>query len=395
MSKVLSVNAGSSSLKFKLFDMSNEVILTEGIVERIGSDEAMFTIKVKQEKIKKIMAIKNYELAVSLLINSLTHHEIIYDLDEIKGIGHRVVHGGETFKGSVIINDDVIKQIGDLNDLAPLHNPVNLMGIKQFMSLLPNIPNVAVFDTSFHQTMTEDAYLYGVPYEWYELYGVRKYGFHGTSHKYVSTRVRQILNKDDAKIIICHLGNGASVCAVHGEKSIDTTMGFTPLAGLLMGTRCGDVDAAIIPYVMTKANKTLNEIEADLNKKSGLLGVSGLSNDSRDIEDGINGGNKRCRLAQDIFIRRIVSYISSYHVLLDGADAIAFTAGIGENSTRVREEVLSKLSVLGIKIDHEANKVRGSEQLISTSDSSVKCFIIPTNEEVIIARDVVKLIIKN
>lgn len=389
MGKVLSINAGSSSFKFKLFEMPNEEVITEGLVERIGSDEAIFTIKFNGKKTDKL-PIKDHEFAVNLLISKLTELNIIKDLSEISGVGHRVVHGGEKFKDSVLIDEEVITEIEALSDLAPLHNPANLMGIKLFKKALPNVPHVAVFDTSFHQTMDEVAYLYGTPYEWYEHFAVRKYGFHGTSHKFVSNRVRTILNKENTKVIVCHLGNGGSLCAVDGEKSIDTSMGFTPLEGLLMGTRCGNIDPAIISYIMKKTNKSIEEVEQELNRKSGLLGVSGLSNDSRDIEDGVKQGIKRAEIAQEIFIRRIVSYISYYHVLLGGADAIAFTAGIGENSSQVREEVLNYLTVLGVKLDHEANNTRGEEKLISTDDSSIKCFIIPTNEEVVIARDVIK-----
>jgi acetate kinase len=391
MGKILSVNAGSSSLKFKMFVMPSEEVITEGVIERIGFDDAIFTIKANGQKHKKELGIKDHEFAVDLLINTLTELKIIESLDEITGVGHRVVHGGEIFKDSVLIDDSVVREIERLNDLAPLHNPANIVGINQFKKALPNVPHVAVFDTSFHQTMEEEAFLYGTPYEWYKDHSVRKYGFHGTSHKFVSTRVREILGKDDAKVIVCHLGNGASLSAVDGEKSVDTSMGFTPLAGLLMGTRSGDIDPAIIPYIMQKTNQTVEQVEQALNKQSGLLGVSGVSSDSRDIEDAFNAGNERARVAQDIFNRRVVSYIASYHVLLGGADAIAFTAGIGENSVTVRKEIMNRLGALGVHLDEEANNVRGEERLISTADSKIKCYIIPTNEEVVIARDVVRL----
>jgi acetate kinase len=391
MGKILSVNAGSSSLKFKMFVMPSEEVITEGVIERIGFEDAIFSIKANGQKHKKELGIKDHEFAVGLLINTLTELKIIESLDEITGVGHRVVHGGEVFKDSVLIDDSVVREIEQLNDLAPLHNPANIVGINQFKKALPNVPHVAVFDTSFHQSMEEEAFLYGTPYEWYTEHSVRKYGFHGTSHKFVSTRVREILSKDDAKVIVCHLGNGASLTAVDGDKSVDTTMGFTPLAGLLMGTRTGDIDPAIIPYIMKKTNQSVEQIEQALNKKSGLLGVSGISSDSRDIEDAIEAGNHRARVAQDIFVRRVVSYIASYHVLLGGADAIAFTAGIGENSATVRKEVMNRLGALGIQIDEAANNVRGEERLISTADSKIKCYIIPTNEEVVIARDVIRL----
>ncbi len=392
MSKILSINAGSSSLKFKLLEMPEETTLAEGIIERIGMNDAIFNFKKTSSKEKKILPIKNHEIAVELLVNSLTEFGVVEDLSEIKGIGHRVVHGGEKYSDSVQINDDVLFEIDRLSDLAPLHNPANLIGIKLFQKLLPNIPAIAVFDTAFHQSMPEEAFIYGVPYEWYEKYGVRKYGFHGTSHKYVAHRVEKLLGKDESKIIVCHLGNGGSICAVKNGKSIDTTMGFTPLTGLIMGTRCGDIDPAIISFIISKTKRTLADVENDLNKKSGLLGISGLSHDSRDIEEGIKKGEKRCVLAQNMFTRKIASYIASYHVLLEGADAIAFTGGIGENSSLTREQIVSRLAVLGVKLNESANDVRGDERLISTNDSTIKCFIIPTNEEVMIARDVIRLL---
>lgn len=392
MNKILSVNAGSSSLKFKLINMPEEITLSEGNIERIGMDDAIFNFKSINGKEKKVQAIKNHQVAVDLLIKGLTEFGVIEDLSEIKGIGHRVVHGGEKFSDSVLIDEEVIKQIELISDLAPLHNPANLMGIKIFKKILPNIPSIAVFDTSFHQSMSKEAYIYGVPYEWYEDYGVRKYGFHGTSHKYVSIRVEELLGKKDAKIIVCHLGNGGSICAVKNGKSIDTTMGFTPLTGLIMGTRCGDIDPAIIPFISNRTKRSVSEIESDLNKKSGLLGISGLSNDSRDIEEGIKRGNERCLLAQNMFTRKIASYIASYHVLLGGADAIAFTGGIGENSALTRAEIVERLAVLGVKLNLELNDIRGDERLISTPDSKINCFIVPTNEEVMIARDVMRLI---
>ncbi len=392
MNKVLSVNAGSSSLKFKLINMPKEIILSEGNIERIGKKDAIFNFNSINRKEKKILEIENHQIAINLVIKGLTEFGIIKNLSEIKGIGHRVVHGGEMFNDSVLINEDVIKKIEKISDLAPLHNPANLMGIKIFKEMLPDVDAVAVFDTSFHQSMSQEAYIYGVPYEWYEKYGVRKYGFHGTSHKYVSRRVEEFLDKKDAKIIVCHLGNGGSICAVRNGKSIDTTMGFTPLTGLIMGTRCGDIDPAIIPFISTKMERSINEIENDLNKKSGLLGISGVSNDSRDIEEGIKNGNKRCILAQKMFTRKIASYIASYHVLLGGADAIAFTGGIGEKSALTRAQIVERLAVLDVKLDMKLNDVRGDERLISANESKIKCFIIPTNEEVMIARDVVRLL---
>jgi len=391
MNKILSINAGSSSLKFKLIDMPEEITLAEGNIERIGKDDAIFNFKTPTNKEKKVIPIKDHEIAVQLLVEGLTKFGVINDLSEIKGIGHRVVHGGERFFDSVVIDDSVIEEIDKLSELAPLHNPANLTGIKLFQKLLPEVKAIAVFDTSFHQSMPKEAFIYGVPYEWYEQYGVRKYGFHGTSHKYVSNIVENLLGQKETNIIVCHLGNGGSICAVKNGKSIDTTMGFTPLTGLIMGTRCGDIDPAIISYIIGKTNKNLLDIEDDLNKKSGLLGISGISNDSRDIEDGILEGNEQCLLAQDMFTRKIASYIASYHVLLGGADAIAFTGGIGENSSLTRQEIIERLSVLGVKLDQSLNDVRGVERLISTNDSKIKCYIIPTNEEVMIARDVMRL----
>ncbi len=392
MNKILSVNAGSSSLKFKLFDMPEELVLMEGIIERIGLEDATFKIKFNDQKINNVLSIKNHEEAVNLLISSITKYNIIGSLDEIKGIGHRVVHGGEIFKNSVILNETNIQDIEKLSDLAPLHNPANVTGIRAFRKFLPQVPLFAVFDTAFHQTMKEEAYIYGIPYEWYKNYGIRKYGFHGTSHKYVSERVAEITGKKDLKVIVCHLGNGGSICAIDHGLSIDTTMGFTPLAGILMGTRAGDIDSAIIPYIANKMNLSLQEIDTYLNKKSGFLGISGISHDSRDIEQGMEEGNDRCKLAHKIFIRKIVSYIGAYHVLLNGADVIAFTAGIGENSSLVRQDIMKNLEVLGIKIDDKRNNIRGIEREISTNDSKIRCFIIPTNEEIMIAREVIQLL---
>lgn len=391
MDRILAVNAGSSSLKFKLINMPAEIVLAEGNIERIGHKDAIINFKTDKIKLKDNAEIKDHEMAVEYLIKYLLDNGVIKDLTEIKGIGHRVVHGGERFNDSVVIDDNVIEEIEAISDLAPLHNPHNLKAIRIFKKKLPDVLAVAVFDTAFHQSMPKEAYIYGVPYEWYEHYGIRKYGFHGTSHKYVSSRVEKILNKKEAKIIVCHLGNGGSICAVKNGKSMDTTMGFTPLTGLIMGTRCGDIDPAIIPFIIGKTKKTLEEIESDLNKKSGLLGISGISNDSRDIEDGIDKGDERCILAQKMFTRKIAHYIASYYALLEGVDAIAFTGGIGENSSLTRQQIIERLSVLGVKLDQELNKVRGEEKLISTSDSKIKCYVIPTNEEIMIARDVVRL----
>lgn len=388
--KILAVNAGSSSLKFQLLVMPEEKEIVSGQVERIGWDDAIITFKLNGEKIKETFQILNHKYAVELVISGLLKNKAIESLDEIKGVGHRVVQGGEIFKSSVIITDEVVEQIRSLNDLAPLHNPANITGIEAFRKALPDIPQVAVFDTTFHQTMTEDAYLYASPYEWYEKYHVRKYGFHGTSHQYVSERCAKILGKKDAKIIVAHLGNGASLCAVKDGKSVDTSMGLTPLEGIPMGTRSGNIDPAVLMLIAGKEDKTIGEVIDDLNKKSGYLGVSGFSNDSRDIIDGMNRGDYRATLAHKIQVKRIVDYIGSYYLYMGGLDALCFTAGIGENAPEIRRDVIKGMAVLGIELDAVENEKRG-ERLISTKDSKVKAFIIPTNEEVMLARETVRL----
>ncbi|MGB0175045.1 MAG: acetate kinase [Acholeplasmataceae bacterium] len=388
--KILSVNAGSSSLKFQLLLMPEETVLTSGIVERIGFDESVFTIKVKGEKVNVTKPIEDHKVAVELLIEGLINHEIIETMDEIDGVGHRVVQGGEVFKDSALLNDKVIQTIESLSPLAPLHNPANLTGIKAFIALLPDVPHVAVFDTTFHQTMPEINYLYAVPYEWYKKYGVRKYGFHGTSHQYVSQEARKLLNKDDAKIIVMHMGNGVSLCAVDGNKSLDTTMGLTPLEGVPMGTRSGNVDPALLEYMKNNTDMSVDDITTALNKKSGYLGLSGYSSDSRDIVDKMLEGDYRASLAHFVQVKRICDYIGSYFVLLGGLDAIVFTAGIGENAPIVRADVMKRLSALGIYLDEEKNNTRGEVE-ISTDASKVKAYVIPTNEEVMIARDTVRL----
>jgi len=388
--KIIAVNAGSSSLKFQLLNMPEEHEITSGLVERIGYDNAVFTIKIDGKKVKKETPVPNHKVAVELVIEGLLEHQVIKSLDEIKGVGHRVVQGGELFKDSVVITDQVVKDIESLNDLAPLHNPANITGIEAFRELLPNVIQVAVFDTTFHQTMREDAYLYAAPYEWYKKYGVRKYGFHGTSHQYVSERAQELLGNKDAKIIVAHLGNGASLCAVDGGKSVDTSMGLTPLEGIPMGTRSGNIDPAVLMLVSEKENKTYEEVLNDLNKSSGYLGVSGISNDSRDIVENMLQGHYRATLAHRIQIKRIADYIGSYYVYMGGLDAICFTAGIGENAPEVRKDVIDAIKVLGITLDEAENQKRG-ERMISTADSKVKAFIIPTNEEVMIAREVLRL----
>lgn len=389
--KILSVNAGSSSLKFQMYEMPEEKVLISGVFERIGIENSFYTIKLNGEKIKKEVVLSNHTDAVKILTNELLENNIVSDLSEIKAIGHRMVHGGEKYASSVLLTEDVIKTVEELSDLAPLHNPANLVGVRAFKEVIPSAVAVGVFDTAFHQTMEEENFLYPVPYEWYKEYGVRKYGFHGTSHKYVSEKMASILGKEETKIITCHIGNGGSLAAVKNGKCIDTSMGFTPNAGIIMGSRSGDIDASLIPFVMKKTGMNISEIDNALNKKSGLLGISGVSSDSRDIEDGIKSGNDRCKLAQEMYVNKIVKYIAEYYVELGGADAIVFTAGVGENSITTRKQIIDKLACLGIKLDEERNNVRAEVALISTDDSSVKVYVIPTDEEVMIARDTYKL----
>ena len=389
---ILSVNAGSSSLKFTGYKMPEEEVLISGVFERIGIDGSFYTIKINGEKIKKEHDLPNHEEAVKTLLEELLANKVVTSYDEIDAVGHRVVHGGEKYTDSVVITDEVLAEIKSLSDLAPLHNPANVMGIEVFKKILPHAKNVAVFDTAFHQTMPPASYIYPVPYEWYTEYGVRKYGFHGTSHKYITSKISEVLGRNDLRIISCHLGNGGSVTAIKDGKVVDTSLGFTPNAGLMMGTRSGDIDESIVPYVMAKSGKTLAEISNDLNKHSGFLGVSGVSSDSRDIGEGIKAGNERCILAEEIYERRVVNFISSYYVLLGGADVICFAGGIGENAIDVRANIINKLSSLGIKLNSEANDVRGELQKISADDSSVLCYVVPTDEELMIARDTFNLV---
>ena len=392
--KIMAVNAGSSSLKFQLLDMPTETLLVSGVVERIGLNDSIFTIKYGDHKNKEVTEIPTHTVAVDMLLSKLLDLNILKSLDEIEGVGHRVVHGGEFFTDSVIITDEVIEAIVKVSDLAPLHNPANLTGIKAFQDALPNVEAVAVFDTAFHQTMDQVTYMYSVPYEWYTKYGVRKYGFHGTSHKYVSLRAADMLGKkvEDTKVIVCHIGNGASLCAVDGGKSIDTSMGFTPLSGIPMGTRSGDIDPAIVQFISQKENKTLDEVINDLNKKSGYLGLSDLSSDSRDLWQAVERGDKKSILAVEKQGKMIAGYIGAYYLALGGCDAICFTAGIGENAGETRKLVADSLGAIGVKLDAEKNQTRGEEKLISTEDSKIKLLLIPTNEEVMIARDTVRLI---
>jgi acetate kinase len=393
MAKVIAINAGSSSLKFQLFEMPSETVLTKGLVERIGINDSVFTISVNGENQKEVTDIPDHAVAVKILLSKLTDLGIIGSLDEIEGIGHRVVHGGEIFNDSTLITDESLQQIENLSELAPLHNPANVVGIKAFKEVLPNVDAVAVFDTAFHQTMPEQSFLYSLPYEYYKNFGIRKYGFHGTSHKYVSERAAEILGRpvEHLRLISCHLGNGASIAAIEGGKSIDTSMGFTPLAGVAMGTRSGNIDPALLPFIMEKTGKSADEVLDILNKKSGILGVSGLSSDLRDITQAANEGNDRAKIALEVFASRIHKYIGSYAARMSGVDAIIFTAGIGENSTDIRERVLKGLEFMGVYWDPALNKVRGEEAYISYPHSPVKVLVIPTNEEVMIARDVQRI----
>lgn len=390
--KVLSINAGSSSLKFQMYEMPEEHSLISGVFERIGIEGSFYTIKINGEKIKKELSLKNHKQAFEILVQELMDNKVVESLDEIKGIGHRVVQGGDYFDKTVVADSDVIKKIDELSSLAPLHNPAAIVGIKAAQTVVPNATQTVVFDTAFHQTMNEVNYLYALPYEWYTNYKIRRYGAHGTSHKYVSLRMNEILGRINTKLITCHVGNGASISAVLNGECINTSMGLTPNAGLIMGTRCGDIDATIIPYIMEKTGMSAQEVDNVLNKESGLLGISGISSDSRDIEDGIHTGDTRCLLVQKMYVRRIIDYIAKYYVELGGADAIVFTAGVGENSIGVRREVLDGLKVLGIEIDEEANNNRGKEMLITKPTSSIPCYVIPTDEELMIARDTFNLI---
>ena len=389
--KVIAVNAGSSSLKFQLLTMPEETVLVSGIVERIGMEKSVIKMKLNGDKLVELIDVKDHSVAVDLLLDKLIELKVVKSIDEIDGVGHRVVHGGEKFSDSVVITEEVIKAIEDVSDLAPLHNPANLTGIRAFQKALPHIKGVAVFDTAFHQTMEEEAYLYGVPYTWYEQYGVRKYGFHGTSHKYVAERVAQLMNIKDINVIVLHLGNGASICAVKGGVSVDTSMGFTPLAGILMGTRSGDIDPAIVEFIAEKENKSIKEVINDLNKKSGYLGISGNSSDSRDLWTAAHAGNKRSLLAVKKQVKMICDYIAAYYVTMGSLDAICFTAGVGENAIFTRQLISKRLQPLGVEIDEERNHVRGEEKLISSDNSKVKLFLLPTNEEVMIARDTLRL----
>ena len=392
MAKTIAINAGSSSLKWTLYEMPAEETIASGIVERIGLENSIFTIKYGEgKKYEDVLDINNHQVAVELLLEKLVDLEIVSDINAIEGVGHRVVAGGEVYNKSALITDDVIDQIEALNELAKLNNPANVKGIRAFKKVLPDVTSVAVFDTSFHQTMPPVNFMYSLPYEYYEDFNVRKYGMHGTSHQFVAQRAAEILDKpfDELKIITCHLGNGGSITAVENGKSIDTSMGFTPLAGVTMGTRTGDIDAAIIPYLMEKLELTDVQDMIDIfNNQSGLKGISGVSSDMRDLETAEAEGNERAELALSIFEDRVRNYVAQYLVKMEGADAIVFTAGIGENAPATRQNIIKNFNFLGIELDEELNNVRGKERIISTEDSKTKVILIPTDEELVIARDV-------
>ena len=395
--KILVVKCGSSSLKFQLIDSETEEVAASGLCERIGLDVALI-YKVNGDKIKQEIDLPDHEVAIKKVLDTLLDKEIgvLTSLDEIGAIGHRMVHGGEKFSSSVIINEEIIKQIETCNDLAPLHNPANLLGVRACQEVMPGVPNVVVFDTAFHQTMPSKAYLYALPKEYYEKYGVRRYGFHGTSHSFVSKRLAELAGLDinNSCMIICHIGSGASISAIKDGKSVDTSMGMTPLEGLMMGTRSGDMDPAIIEFICQKENITVQEMTTILNKKSGALGLSGLSNDYRDLVEAAQGGNQDAINALDVMVYRVIKYIGAYYMALGGVDAIALTAGVGENNLELRAKIVEGLAAIGIKLDVEANAVRGDERKISTDDSAAQVWVVPTNEELAIARETARLVCK-
>ena len=394
--KILVLNCGSSSLKYQLINMETEEVIASGKYERIGEDKAFITHKVNGQKIEIVHPAKTHEEAIDFTLKQLINPEykVIDSLDEISAIGHRIVHGGETFKNAVIVTDEVIQGIKDTQELAPLHNPAAIMGIKACQKVMEGKPMVVVFDTAFHQTMPKERYIYPIPYEYYKKYGIRKYGFHGTSHKYVSQRLAEIVKKDvkDLKIVTCHLGQGSSICAVEYGKSVDTSMGLTPLAGIPMVTRSGDLDPSVVTFLMKKEGWTADEAENILNKKSGVQGISGLAPDFREIETASNENNERAQIAVEKFKYEIAAYIAKYAVAMNGLDYIVFTGGVGENQINIRKGICEKLEFMGVKVDVEANNMRGEEKEISTSDSKIKVYVIPTNEELMIAKETKRLV---
>ena len=396
--KVLVLNCGSSSIKYQLIDMENENLMAKGYLEKIGLPDSFLTHTVNGEKHKIEQVIENHEEGIKLVLSQLTHPEygVIKSFDEIGAIGHRLAHGGDKISEPTLIDENVINVLKEFTPLAPLHNPAEIVGVEACKKVLPDVPMVGVFDTAFNQTIPEKAYMYAIPYEYYEKYGIRKYGFHGTSYKFVSKRVAEIMDKplEDLKIVSCHLGQGASVCAINGGKAVDNSLGFTSLAGLPMGTRCGDIDPSIVTFLMKKENLTTEQMDKILNKESGVLGISGLTPDIRDIEKAASEGNKRAEIALKAYDLNIAQYIAKYAVSMGGVDVIAFTAGVGENQTNRRREICKKLEFLGVKLDESRNEVRGEEKEISSDDSLIKVYVIPTNEELVIARDTKELISK-
>lgn len=395
---ILVINCGSSSLKFQLIDSESEQVLAKGLCERIGIDGRLVYQAAEGEKETTEAAMPTHTEAVKMVLDALVNPNTgaIKSLEEIGAVGHRVVHGGEAFTKSTLIDDEVIKAVESVSDLAPLHNPANLIGIAACQKLMPGVPMAAVFDTAFHQTMPKEAYMYALPYKYYDQYKVRKYGFHGTSHSYVSKRAAEILEKpyDSLKTIVCHLGNGASVCAIKNGKSVDTSMGLSPLEGLVMGTRSGDVDPSVLEFIAGKENLDIPQVMNILNKESGVYGVSGVSSDFRDVEAAADEGNERADLAQEMFCYRVAKYIGSYAAAMNGVDAICFTAGLGENSGMIRQKVCNYLGYLGVELDEEANQKRGVDLVVSTADSKVKVLMVPTNEELAIARETAALVKK-
>ena len=395
--KFLCVNAGSSSLKFQLFEMPEEKVVISGYIEKIGFEDSFWNTKINGEKIKGEKFLKNHTEAVDVMLDEIIKYKAVESLDEIKGVGHRVLHGGEKYSDSVLIDDQVVQDIKDLTKLGPLHHPGNLAGIEAMRKALPGVPNVAVFDTAFHQTMPQVNYMYPVLYEWYEKYGVRKYGFHGTSHKYITETMKKMLGKEDVNLIICHVGSGASISCIKDGKCYDTTMGLTPLDGLMMGTRCGSIDPSIIEYVCKESGKDVSEITNDLNKKSGLLGICGY-NDNRDVEKAIAEGNERAKLALDMYIDIICRFIAEYYIELGGkVDAMVMTAGVLENGSETRAAIIEMLKPFGVEVDSKTNdKIAGfkdiHEGLITTKKSAFPVYVIPTNEEIMIIRDTYEIV---
>ena len=390
--KVLSINAGSSSMKFTAYEMPEENVLISGYIERIGIGDSFYTLKVNGDKVEKHVDVVDHKSAFEIVVKELKAYNIVESLDEIKAMGHRIVQGGSYFNKSVVVDDDVMAKIEELAPLAPLHNPAALIGIRAALEVFPDALQVVVFDTAFHQTMEESKYLYALPYEWCSKYNVRRFGAHGTSHKYVSLRANEILGRSDTRLITCHIGSGASISAVVNGKCVNTSMGLTPNAGLVMGTRCGDIDATILPYMIRKGFG-VDELDTIMNKKSGFLGISGKYSDARDIVSGCENGDERCILARDMFVDRVVDYIAKYYFEMGGCDMIIFTAGMGEKSRPFRAEIMKRLGVIGIYLDEKANELCfGTEGMISTTDSKIPCYVIPTDEEVMIARDAYNLL---